>query len=146
MAVVKSNIKQLLKELKSLEKDLTEDIEITLFDNATQIELNAKRLAPVDLGKLRQSIYTKKNKDLNYSIVASEKYAPYQEFGTGKAVDLSYLVQAGYPKEYAMRFKGKGVKQINMPPQPFLFPALISGRVKLLKDLKELLNNATKKF
>lgn len=143
---IKADLKKVLHDLKKFGDDANDDIHIVTVDNATDIMLNAKRNAPIDLGKLKQSIQTRKIDDFNYRIEATEKYAPFQEFGTGKFVDLSYLVNAGYPKSYAMQFKGKGIKKVNILPQPFLIPAFINGRKQYLNDLKKLLKDLTKKF
>ena len=50
----------------------------------------------------------------------------------------------GIPKATIKRlYKGKGKRKINIPPQPFFFPAVRKGFKKLLdgieKDLKQLL-------
>jgi hypothetical protein len=68
-------------------------------------------------------------------------YSAYVEFGTGGLVNVPLEL-----KQYALRFKGKGVKQINMQPQPYLYPAFVKGRKQYEKDLKTLLNRLTKKY
>jgi hypothetical protein len=46
----------------------------------------------------------------------------------------------------AIEFKGEGVKEINIQPQPYLYPAFVKGRKQYLKDLKKLLKDLTKKY
>uniref|UniRef100_UPI003F6D0529 hypothetical protein n=1 Tax=Polaribacter sp. TaxID=1920175 RepID=UPI003F6D0529 len=97
------------------------------------------QLAPVDLGKLRQGIGKDKIEELNRTIFAREKYSAYMEFGTGGLVNVPPEL-----KELAIKFKGKGVKQINLKPQPFLYPALVNGRKVYLDELKQLLKELSK--
>jgi hypothetical protein len=68
-------------------------------------------------------------------------YSAYIEFGTGRAVQVPTEL-----KEIAILFKGKGVKEINLQPQPYLYPAFVKGRKKYLQDLKDLLEHLTNKY
>lgn len=104
------------------------------------IEADAKRNAPVDLGKLRQSInYQSTNNRFGASIYANVPYAAYQEFGTG-----GYVRVPPEMKELAEYFKGRGVKRINLQPQPFLYPALVLNREKYIQALKNKLKQLTR--
>jgi hypothetical protein len=47
------------------------------------------------------------------------KYAPYVEFGTGTKVSVGSDV-----KDYAIQFKGRGIRKVNNAAQPYFFPAL----------------------
>ena len=49
-------------------------------------------------------------------------------------------------KEVAIQFKGKGVKEVNLPARPFLYPAFVKGRQQFLEDLEDLLKKETKKI
>ena len=70
-------------------------------------------------------------------VEASAKYAPYVEFGTGRNVDLSHLEKMGIKKSYALQFKGRGVKDVNLPARPFLYPAAYRNLRYLLDYLKK---------
>lgn len=109
-------LKKLLSTLEKVPKELEKDVEATLEVNALEIEAEAKRLAPVDTGKLRQSIKASKEGKLTYRIAANTTglapYAPFVEYGT--------------------RFQRS---------QPFLFPSFFRGRKNFTKDLKNLLDN-----
>ena len=89
----------------------------------------AKSFAPVKHSRLKNSIRAK-TKGLTGEIVASANYAPYVEFGTGMLVNVP-----GELTEYAMQFKGKGIRQVNTPPQPYLYPAFFINRKKLSKEV-----------
>jgi len=130
---------KVLKELKSYGEKAEKEIENVTEFVAGDIVDNAKMLAPVDNGKLRQGIGKQKENPLNYKIFAREKYSAYMEFGTGGLVNVPNEL-----KELAILFKGKGVKQINIKPQPFLYPSLVNGRKLYLDELKESLKQLSK--
>ena len=143
---IKTNTKSVIKALESKGKKGIEEIQIATYANAKDIELNAKANAPIDNGDLKKSITTQKldKKGFAYRILVGMLYGAYQEFGTGKKVDLSYLVQAGFSKSEALKYKGKGIKEVNIMPQPYLFPAFIKGKTQYIKDLKTALKRLTK--
>ena len=151
MAQIK-NLNKVLKSLEKFGKEAENEVEDAVIKAAGNIELDAKSNAPVNKnpkitgGSLRQSINRQPIDNLNWSIGTSLKYAPYQEFGTGAAVDLSYLTEAEYPSSYASQFRGQGKRQVNIPAQPFLFPALIKNRSVLIDDLKKSLKDLTNKY
>jgi HK97 gp10 family phage protein len=137
-------ISDVLKKLDTLSKDIQQDIKDEVNTSALNIQKSAKRLAPIDLGKLRASIYLKET-DLStggylFTVGANRKiapYAPYIEFGTGGEV----TVPAGY-EELAILFKGKGAKKINIRPQPFLIPSFETEKPKLIKNILNVIKNA----
>jgi len=81
-------------------------IEETLDSTALKIENDAKQICPVDTGRLRGSINTRKCGSTCRSIGTSVEYAQYVEFGTRR-----------------------------MQAQPFLRPALHKN-IHLLKEIK----------
>ena len=126
---------KLLKELKSIDKDLPDNVDKVVQANASEMAQTARRLAPIDKGKLRQSIRKTKTGELEAKVTAGVRYAAYQEFGTGGLVSVPEEL-----KDIAIQFKGRGVKKINMRPQPFMYPALVLQRPQLIDDLEKLLN------
>ena len=93
----------------------------------------ASNLAPVDLGKLKQSIYYEPiNNGLGARITANVEYAPYQEFGTGGLIDIP----KGF-EDVAIKFK-TGNGKISMKAQPYLIPSAKEGYQDLVKRLKKL--------
>ena len=94
----------------------------TLDDRASQVvrkvamdtEADAKRLAPVDTGNLRNSITmgpTERNRpgNISYEVKATANYAVHQELGTSK-----------------------------MPPQPFMGPATDRHTPEFYEAMKRL--------
>lgn len=134
-------IDKTIKELRKYGKEVEKLIDDKTAEIALQIELDAKNIAPKDQGKLAQSIHVVKVKDSSYKIVAGVKYAPYVEFGTGGLVNV--------PKDwgnYPIRFKGKGIRQVNIRPQPYMYPSWMKGKKDYLDKLKKLLSTYKKKI
>ena len=103
----------------------------------------AKRAAPVDKGALKQSISTQRSgKSVN--VVAAANYAPYVEFGTGGSVDLTDMTELGIPESYAAQFKGKGIREVNLPARPFFFSSARIGFKNLLNRLNGEIQKAIK--
>lgn len=119
-----------------------------LAEGALNIRNEAVSAAPVNVGRLRTSIYAQKERasGLLWSVGTKVKYAPYMEFGTGQKVSLKHLIRAGFPTSFAAQFKGKGVKQVNIQPRPFLFPAYNREVPLLKKRIKRTLVKNGKKI
>jgi HK97 gp10 family phage protein len=133
-----------IKDLKSLGKEGVKRISETTKANAQEIATNAKIAAKVGkTGKLQQSIKPLEIDNLNWKVSANATgnapYAAYVEFGTGGMVKVPDEL-----KEIAIQFKGKGVKEINLPARPFLYPAFVKGRIQYIKDLQDDLDDLTK--
>jgi hypothetical protein len=128
-------LKQVQDALKDIDDKLKQDVGEELNASALNIQNSAKRLAPVDLGFLRNNIALFAQSKLTYTVESKAKYSPYIEFGTGAEVN----VPAGY-EDLAMMFKGKGRRTINIRPQPFLIPSFEVEVPKLIERLKKLLN------
>lgn len=125
-----------LKQNKSLFTDFAKKYKeeyIDLLNETIQnIETEATSLAPVDLGILKSSINGEVD-GLNGIVGSTVRYSPYIEFGTGGLVD----VPAGL-EDYAIKFKGAGVKQVNLMPRPFLIPAFKKHTAIMLAELEKL--------
>lgn len=131
-------INTVLAGIRKFGKEAEKDIEGVTELVARNIEKNAKVLAPVNFGKLGQSIQAVKENPLKWKIEAGgviAPYAPFVEFGTGGLVEVPNEL-----KDQAIKFKGKGIKKINLRARPYLYPALLQGRVEYLDKLKKVLN------
>ena len=119
---------QVIANLATLERELIRGASVALQETVLEVAAGAKRDAPVDLGELRQSINSEVNTSkLEGKVSANAKHAPYVEFGTGGMVEIP----EGF-SEMAATFRGKGVRQVNLPPRPFLIPNANKG-IKLLE-------------
>lgn len=131
-------LNNVLANIRKYGKEAEKDIEGVTELVARNIEKNAKQLAPANFGKLGQSIQAVKDTRLNWKVEAGgviAPYAPFVEFGTGGLVDVPNEL-----KDQAIKFKGKGIKKINLRPRPYLYPALLQGRTEYLEKLKKVLD------
>ena len=134
--------KEVEKALKEFGKEGQAAALDVVFATASDIERDAKSLAPVDLGKLQQSITkTKVTDQVKYKVQANEPYAAFVEFGTGALVSIP----DGWT-DMAADFRGRGIRQVNIAPQPYLYPAFQKGSRMLFKDLRNELKRLTDKF
>lgn len=131
-------INAVISKLRQYGKEAERDIEGVTELVARNIEKEAKSLAPTNFGKLGQSIQANKQSQLSWAIEAGgtlAPYAPFVEFGTGGLVVVPQEL-----KEIAIKFKGRGVKKINLRARPYLYPALLKGRTEYLDKLKKVLS------
>ena len=113
---------------------IAEEIDDEIAAGVRNMERSAKRLAPVDTGRLRSSISTSRNAFLNWELVAQTDYAAYVEFGTGGLVNVPKGLE-----QYAIQFKGKGIRQVNLPARPFFFPSVFAYQVEIVKNIREII-------
>jgi len=116
MSETVKGLKKLIATLEKIPPEMDDKVSIILEANAREIESGAKQRAPVDTGKLQQSIKSIKIGKLEFKIYANSTglapYAIYLEYGTRK-----------------------------MRKQPFLFPAYFAQRPRLIKDLEKLIKD-----
>jgi HK97 gp10 family phage protein len=128
-----------LSNLRKYGQEAEKDIEAVTEQVARNIEKYAKQTVVVgETSKLGQSIKAVKDTPLNWTIEAGgvlAPYAPFVEFGTGGLVEVPTELQ-----EQAIKFKGQGIKKINLRARPFLYPALLRGRAEYLDKLKKALS------
>lgn len=134
MSIKVTGIKNALKAFESYKDSKTKDLEKATQKATVDVARKAKQNAPVDTGRLRSSIHRTSNK-LNGVVFTNVEYAPYIEFGTGSMVDVPEGLE-----NYAMQFKGEGKRRVNMPAQPFLFPAWEAVRPQYIREVKEILS------
>ena len=130
----------LLKKFKDIGKEAEHIADVETKDSANEIEKNAKLLVPADTGRLRGSITIQKIQDAAYRIYTSVKYAPYVEFGTGRLTEVPNELQS-----LASKFRGKGIREVNLPARPFMYPSFIKEKPLYIKKLEKALKNLTKK-
>ena len=128
-----------IKHKKSRWEEIPEVIQNQIGDileaGGFLVEGDAKRLCPVDTGRLRSSIHTRKE-DWNKVIVGTDvEYAPYVEYGTPP-----HMPPVEALKRWASRHKmgekaawalAKTIEKHGTQPQPFMRPALAGNRQKI---------------
>ena len=158
-----SGIKGVEAAIKKIDSKATKGLSDELNAASLNIEKSAKRLAPGNLGKLRQSINHDTGNDLFKAVFSTVEYAPYVEFGTrGKA-----RIPSGF-EQFAAQYKSSGqgakgawkaiefwikrkgidpkltfvifraIMRNGIAPQPFMIPAYEKEKPELLKRLKAL--------
>ena len=143
MKTPKINIGKLLSQIDSFGDDSKRLAVAVTNMTADSIVTNAKQKAPVDLGQLRQSIgNTKATIQTNRSLIfANTPYAAYVEFGTGCKVSIP----KGF-EQLAAQFRGKGIRQVNLRPQPYLIPSYLLGLNEYGEKLQKVLEKEAKKY
>ena len=130
-----TGIDSLQGAIKKLDEKLTKEVSNEINASSLKIQSDAKKLVPVDMGYLRNSIVLDGELGgLTYSVEARMRYAAYVEFGTGGKVSIP----SGY-EEYAALFKGTR-KVAGMRSQPYLIPSFEMEKPKLIKRINEMLN------
>ena len=96
-----SGIPRLEKKLEEIKNNVSTELAKEISASTLRIEKAAKRLAPVNMGTLRQSIHATSKDKLTHYVEVGASYGAYVEFGTGGKVSIP----AGY-EDYAATFKG----------------------------------------
>lgn len=130
------------KKLKQLKRFSRQELSNEVGKTASDIVKRSTQKVPVDKGKLKQSVYMAK-KGNTAEVGYNKKYAPYQEFGTGRYIDTKDAKALGFSdSEIKMLFKGEGKRQVNLQPQPYFFPSVREA----LKGLIDRLDDKLKKY
>jgi len=124
-----AKLKKSMAKLRLFDKD---GLSSELGAWALKTARDASARAPKKTGKLSQSYFAERDKK-TARVYNKKLYAPFVEFGTGDNVDLSELKELGIPENYALQFKGQGIKKVNLPARPHLFPSA-SANFKVLFD------------
>ena len=157
-------IDNLMKALKELPKEKLQAVEDEFEAAAFDIVTDMKQRVPKDQGAIANSITFKQVGQMTFEITAQKEHAPYLEFGTKSRVSVPAELQA-----VALQYKGgngkggslfkaitawakrKGIdpklwwpiyasiKRNGTKPHPFFFPAFFAGRIKLIKNLTEII-------
>jgi len=114
---------ELLANLSGLNGNIKESCRKGLERGAKKIQRNAKYLAPVDTGQLRNSIKTKSETTQDGAkaqVFTNVEYAPYVEFGTGQKGSESNIDR---PEGISYKADWKG-----QAAQPFMTPAYLHAK------------------
>lgn len=121
---------RLLAKLDMLGGNTEKAIENGIDKAARRVKRDAKLLAPVDSGRLRNSIQHKIEKfqgKVVGIVYSNVEYAPYVEFGTGQRGEQAQVIK---PEGISYRHDWRG-----QPPVPFLYPALVQNQNNIKKDI-----------
>ena len=137
-----ADLVKLNKKLAMLQKFSKQELSNEIGRGAMEIVGRAKQSAAKDTGALRQSINSEAS-GKGVDVFANADYAPYIEFGTGSQVSLADMKELGIPDAYAAQFKGKGIREVNLPPRPFFFSSARIGFNNMLKRIDKKLKKLT---
>jgi phage gpG-like protein len=136
-------INNILKKYKTLVNDAAVEIDMELAAHGEDMARSAKNLAPGDndeinstKGRLKGSISLAKKEFMSYELVAEVNYAAYHEFGTGANYEVPEYKEW---EEIAEKFKGKGLRQVNIMPRPFMRPSILAYWPKFKTRVIEVL-------
>lgn len=133
-----ADLAKLNKKLAQLQKFSKQELSNEIGRGAMEIVGRAKQSAAKDTGALRQSINSEAS-GKGVDVFANANYAPYIEFGTGSQVSLADMKELGIPDSYAAQFKGKGIREVNLPARPFFFSSARVGFNNMLKRIDKKL-------
>lgn len=133
-----NGLQETLKALDKFGELGSEAVKANIEVAGYNMQAEAMRRVPVDLGQLKNSIKIElSDNGLTVSLIATAPHSPFQEWGTGGLVQ----VPAGM-EELASAHRGFGLRQVNIRPQPFMFPAWDKERkefvIRLNKELERL--------
>jgi len=128
---------EMLNQYKNTVTEISAQIDQEIAAHGELMATSAKNMCPVDTGRLRSSISLKKEQFMSYELVAQTDYAAYVEFGTGK-----YFISNGQPwDDVAAKYKGKGLKQVNLLPRPYMRPSILAYIPSLTKTIEDLIKD-----
>ncbi|WP_010305399.1 HK97-gp10 family putative phage morphogenesis protein [Kurthia senegalensis] len=137
MTITRFGSSSLARALKKWSKDIEDEVKRIIVETAAIIQTEARLLAPVDSGYLRQSIEIELlNGGLTAIINVDADYAIYIEYGTG-----IYATKGNGNKDGWVYFSekyGEFVFTRGMQAQPFWFPALEVGEKYFKKEMSKL--------
>jgi len=118
---------KMLTKLKQTVDETSATVDRELAASGEDMVRSAKNIlssrGAVDTGRLLNSISFKKDQFLSYQFVAQTDYAAYIEFGTG---NLFVNPERQGWVDLAAKYKGKGIKKINLPPRPYMRPSILA--------------------
>ncbi len=163
---------KVLKELAKFGDEAKGYVKSITAATALDISADAANKAPVNIGKLKQSINPQKETDYFWTVNVNADYGAFVEFGTGARVKVPQELS-----DVAIQYKGarggsfselierieewcsqKGIEpqaayiiavsilKRGIEPQPFLYPAYVKGKRQYENDLKRALDSLKAKY
>lgn len=136
MARITFSGRQLLKAAKQFEKGLLDEISDIVYETARLIQSNAKALAPVDDGSLRDSIEMRMEGKYNAVVTVGVHYAIYIEYGTGIYAERGDGRRTPWTY-YSVKLQ-RYVTTDGMKAQPFWREAVDVGRDYFVREMRRL--------
>ena len=143
-----SGVQAVISGLDQYSNEVQKLVASEIQDWAKRTVADAQRDVPVKTGDLKGTIRDVVGADrLTWIVKAGGingvNYAPYVEFGTGSFVDQSFLQQYGLV-QYASQFRGKGIREVNLPMRTFLYANARTEFQKTFENIKKILESSWK--
>lgn len=136
MGITRIGSRDIQKALKKWGSAIESDVTRIVYETARIIEAEAKALAPVDEGHLRDSIEMQITGEYSAVVTVGAHYAVYIEYGTG-----IYAVRGNgrqTPWSYYSPKLDRWVTTQGHPAQPFWFRAIESGEKYFYAQFRKL--------
>lgn len=132
----------LLKKLNSLGKNSAKVVAQAVGEATKKVQGDAKDLAPVDLGQLRNSIQgtvQEKDGEIIGIVSTNVEYAAYVEFGTGQRgmaseIESKTEIDISYKEDWS-----------GMAAQPYMYPAMKQNEEYIKDTIKAAISMEIKK-
>jgi len=119
---------------KTISEENKREVQRLVVNTGYTMKRRMMMFAPVRTAFLKSGFEVQFSQDkLGFQIYNIRSYSPYPEFGTGTKV-----VAPADVRDYAMTFKGKGKRKVNLRAQPYFFPAVRLGYKEMMMRLNEL--------
>jgi len=125
-------LNRLIKSVKKLGQEIEDRVDADIEKFVEEVNEEQVRKTPVNLNGLRVANQVRNIKPLNWELFNYILYAPYVDFGTGKLVNVPAELQ-----DYAIQFKGRGIREVNLPARPFFFEPFMRRRKELVENIKK---------
>lgn len=145
--VDKNDLKAVFERIEGVEKiakEMPKEMGKTAFSAQAKAQSLVKKpllIGPKITGNLKSLIAAYITPD-GAVLESKAKYSPYVEFGTGRKVKLDDLKKLGFPESYAAQFKGKGIREVNLPARPFFFVSVRKALKERIEIIKKKIKNA----
>lgn len=140
--ITSAELNKFQRQVDKHSKETKDAIDRAVLRSANKVKNAAQGQAPRASSGLASSYRIVRSATGMQAEVYSDKtYAPYVEFGTGTGVrSYRFFNKIQGLREYAMQFKGRGVRQVNRTPVAHLFKALYRETPKFLNRINKILN------
>jgi HK97 gp10 family phage protein len=124
---------KVLQKIQQYPNNKKRAVKLILEKAAFNIQNNARRILTPQTKQsknLHQQIQSQPTAE-GARVFVKADYGPYVEFGTGGLVNVPRGLE-----DYAIQFKGRGIRKVNLPARPFMYPAYKEEKPKIAKLVK----------
>lgn len=117
--------------ITDVRKKFPREVKLAVAKTTQDLSRHTKASVPVRYSGIRQSVKSRVQ-GYNGEVKIRAHYAPYVEFGTGRLVKVPQEL-----KDYAMQFKGKGIREVNRKAEPYFYPNYFVQRENFFKGIEK---------